>query len=121
MNFRVQSFDMHGEFEGSIGSIGDSSSGLFRPKGIGLDSENHLYLVEGLTGSVQVFDHDGQLLYTFGGRGTSLGEFQLPAGIFIDRDDRIYVADSYNHRIQVFQYHALKPAAQGSSTPGTRP
>jgi len=121
MNFRVQSFDLRGTYDGAIGSIGDSSGALFRPKGIGLDSENHVYLVEALTGSVQVFDREGQLLYTFGERGTALGQFQLPAGIFIDQNDRVYVADSYNHRIQVFQYHGLKPGSQGSSAQGTRP
>ena len=121
MNFRVQSFDLHQTLEGSIGSLGDSSGAVFRPKGIGLDSENHIYLVEGLTGTVQVFDREGQLLYLFGGRGTALGQFQLPAGLFIDQNDRVYVADSYNHRIQVFQYHGVKGSAQKASTQGARP
>ena len=108
MNFRVQSFDLKGTYEGKIGSIGDSSGAMFRPKGIGLDSENHIYLVEGMWGSVQVFDREGQLLYTIGERGTQLGQFQLPTGLYIDKNDRVYVADSYNHRVQIFQYHGAK-------------
>jgi DNA-binding beta-propeller fold protein YncE len=111
MNFRVQSFDRKGTFEAAIGSLGDSSGAMFRPKGIGLDSENHIYLVEGMWGSVQVFDRQGQLLYTFGGRGTQLGQFQLPSGLYVDRNDRVYVADSYNHRVQIFQYHGVKAGA----------
>lgn len=114
MNFRIQLFDRDGTFRGTIGAIGDSSGSLFRPKGIGLDSEDHIYLVEGLWGEVQVFDREGRLLYTFGKRGTRLGEFQLPAGLFIDRNDRVYVVDSYNRRIQVFQYHGLKTRADGA-------
>jgi len=86
---------------------------MFRPKGIGLDSENHIYLVDGFRNSVQVFDREGQLLYEFGGRGTQLGQFQLPAGLFVDHNDRVYVVDSYNRRVQVFQYHGLKVSAQG--------
>ncbi len=39
MNFRVQNFDRKGAYEGTIGSLGDSSGTMFRPKGIGLDSE----------------------------------------------------------------------------------
>ena len=119
MNFRVQRFERDGTFVSTIGSLGDSSGAFFRPKGIGLDSENHIYMVEGLWGSVQVFDREGQLLYTFGGRGTALGQFQLPTGLFIDQNDRVYVADSYNHRIQIFQYHGLKaaPATTGSGHP----
>jgi DNA-binding beta-propeller fold protein YncE len=114
MNFRVQTFDRKGLFQSTIGDPGDSSGALFRPKGIGLDSENHIYLVEGFRGSVQVFDRGGQLLYEFGGRGTQLGHFQLPAGLFIDQNDRVYVVDSYNRRVQVFQYHGVKTSAQGS-------
>jgi DNA-binding beta-propeller fold protein YncE len=114
MNFRVQTFDRKGTFQSAIGNIGDSEDALFRPKGIGLDSENHIYLVEGLSGSVKVFDREGQLLYFFGGRGKGLGQFQLPAGLFINQDDRVYVVDSYNRRVQVFQYHAIKVSAQGA-------
>lgn len=114
MNFRVQTFDRNGNFQSAIGNLGDSEEALFRPKGIGLDSENHIYLVEGLWGTVQVFDREGQLLYFFGKRGKKLGEFQLPTGLFIDQNDRVYVVDSYNRRIQVFRYHALKLNAQGA-------
>ncbi len=113
MNFRVQTFDRNGNFQSAIGNIGDSDDALFRPKGISLDSEDHIYLVEGLWGTVQVFDRAGQLLYFFGGRGTALGRFQLPTGLFIDQNDRVYVVDSYNRRVQVFQYHGVKLSAQG--------
>ena len=114
MNFRVQTFDRKGTFQSAIGTLGDSDETLFRPKGIGLDSENHIYLVEGLSGSIKVFDREGQLLYFFGGRGTRLGQFQLPAGLFIDQNDRVYVVDSYNRRVQIYQYHAIKLSAQGA-------
>ena len=80
---------------------------MFRPKGIGRDSEGHLYMVEGLSGTVQVFDRDGQLLYYFGQKGSGFGEFQLPTGLFIDHNDRVLVVDSYHRRVQVFQYFAL--------------
>jgi DNA-binding beta-propeller fold protein YncE len=114
MNFRVQTFDRKGNFQSAFGSLGDGEDSTFRPKGIGLDSENHIYLVEGLWGSVRVFDREGQLLYFFGRRGKGLGEFQLPTGLFIDRNDRVYVADSYNRRVQIFRYQGVKLGAQGS-------
>ncbi|MBI3478531.1 MAG: 6-bladed beta-propeller [Acidobacteria bacterium] len=114
MNFRVQTFDAKGNFQSAIGDLGDSEEALFRPKGIALDSEKHIYLVEGLSSTIQVFDRDGQLLYYFGRRGRNLGEFQLPAGLFIDKTDRVYVVDSYNRRVQIFQYHGVKLSAQGA-------
>jgi len=107
MNFRVQVLDRSGKFKYAIGHIGDGFGDTFRPKGIGMDSEGHLYMVEGLSGLVQVFDREGRLLYYFGQRGTGLGEFRLPTGLFIDRNDRVFVVDSFNRRVQVFQYFAL--------------
>jgi DNA-binding beta-propeller fold protein YncE len=107
MNFRVQVFDPSGAFRYAIGKIGDSTGSMFRPKGIGIDSEGDLYIVDGLWGIVQVFNRQGQLLYYFGQRGNAAGQFLLPAGLCIDRNDRIYVADSANRRVQVFHYFGL--------------
>jgi DNA-binding beta-propeller fold protein YncE len=115
MNFRVQVFDRSGAFQYSIGKIGDSPGAMFRPKGIGIDSEGDLYVVDALWGMVQVFNRQGQLLYYFGSPGTHAGEFQLPAGLYIQNDDRVFVVDSFNRRVQVFQYVALKaPATEGT-------
>jgi|SRR5208282_2190674 len=114
MNFRIQVLDRSGAFRYAIGKIGDTSGDMFRPKGIGVDSEGDLYIVDGLWGAVQVFNRQGELLYYFGARGTQAGEFQLPTGLFIDREDRIFVVDSYNRRIQVFHYFGLKkPSREG--------
>ena len=105
MNFRVQVLDRSGQFQFAIGGIGDSTGAMFRPKGIGVDSEGDLYVVDALWGMVQVFNRQGDLLYYFGGRGTEAGEFQLPAGLSIDSQDRIFVVDSFNRRIQVFRFY----------------
>ena len=114
MNFRVQAVDRSGQLEYGIGAIGDGTGAMFRPKGIAIDSEGHLYVVEGSMNMVQVFDREGRLLYYFGQQGTGFGDFRLPTGLFIDRNDRVFVVDSYNHRVQVFQYHALKQAKGGA-------
>jgi len=113
MNFRVQVLDHSGNFRYAIGRIGDARGQMFRPKGIGMDSEGHLYVVEAVSGLVQVFDQQGQLLYYFGQRGSGLGEFQLPTGLWIDDKDRIVVVDSYNRRIQVFRYFGLAKQTRG--------
>jgi len=115
MNFRVQVFDRSGAFLYSVGTIGDSPGSMFRPKGVGVDSEGDLYVVDGLWGMVQVFNPQGQLLYYFGAKGTHAGEFQLPAGLFIDHDDRVFVVDSFNRRVQVFRYAGLKRPVQGGT------
>ena len=117
MNFRVQVFDRSGTFRYAIGKIGDGAGWMFRPKGIGFDSESHLYVVDGQWGVVQVFDEQGRLLYYFGGRGTGAEQFQLPTGLQIDQHDRIYVVDSFNRRVQVFHYYGLAQSANGSKQP----
>jgi DNA-binding beta-propeller fold protein YncE len=110
MNFRVQLFDRDGNFQAQIGTSGDPAGGIYRPKGVGIDSEDHIYVVDSELGMVQVFDRKGRLLYRFG-NGTNFGQFLLPAGLFIDRNDRVYLVDSYNRRVQVFQYCAMQQTA----------
>jgi DNA-binding beta-propeller fold protein YncE len=113
MNFRVQFLDRSGQFKGSIGTLGDTNEATFRPKAIGLDSEGHYYVAEGLWGMVQVFNDAGALLYYFGKKGTALGDFQLPTGLTIDSTDHIFVVDSFNRRVQVFRYQGLGKHAEG--------
>jgi DNA-binding beta-propeller fold protein YncE len=114
MNFRVQRLGLDGTVKGTFGEPGDALGTIFRPKGVAVDSEGHIYLVEGIAGIVQVFDQQGELLYYFGKRGVDLTEFQLPTGLFIDKHDRVFVVDSYNQRVQVFHYQGL--AKQGAET-----
>lgn len=113
LNFRVQVLDKEGNFQYAVGKLGTEHGELFRPKGIGVDSEGHLYIVDGVYNIVQVFNREGQLLYYFGQKGSGFGDFQLPAGLFIDAADKVYMVDSYNHRVEVFQYFALGKTAAG--------
>ena len=115
MNFRLQAFDLSGQYLYAIGQIGEASGTMFRPKGIAFDSENDLYVVDGLWSNVQAFDQKGQLLYYFGQSGDGPQEFQLPAGLFIDRADRIYVVDSWNRRVQIFRYSVPPKAGAGGA------
>ena len=103
MNFRVQVFDTEGKFLKAIGSMGDATGNLSRPKGVALDSEGHIYVADANLHRFQVFDYEGRPLLLVGLRGNKPGEFLLPAGVFIDHEDRVYVADQGNARVQVFQ------------------
>lgn len=114
MNFRVQAFRRDGTFLYAIGEQGDTTGRLFRPKGVGLDSEGHIYVVDGYSAIVQVFDAQGNLLYYFGRKGSGFGDFQLPTGLFVDPRDHVYVADMYNRRIQEFHYFALNKQGSGA-------
>jgi len=117
MNFRVQVLDRSGKPLQAIGHAGEMNGSMFRPKGIGVDSEDDVYVVDGLFETVQVFNPAGQLLYYFGQSGTEAGDFQLPTGLFIDKNDRIFVVDSFNRRVQVFRYQGSSGASRGGGTP----
>ena len=95
MNFRVQFLDRSGAFETAVGSMWAISAGsMFRPKGIGFDSEGHLYVVDGLWGVVQVFDQQGRLLYYFG--STRHAHWGIPAaGGIVHRSRRPYLRGGF--------------------------
>ena len=75
-----------------------------QPKGLAIDSEDHLYVVDANFEAVQIFDDRGSLPAGFRRGRPEPGEFWLPAGIFIDAQNRIWIADTYNRRVQVFDY-----------------
>ncbi|HDO35626.1 MAG TPA: 6-bladed beta-propeller [Nitrospirae bacterium] len=87
-----------------FGQIGDIPGKFARPKGIAVDSEGHIYVVDAAFNNVQIFNEKGRLLLFFGEMGVGPGKFWLPAGMYIDKNDKIYVADQYNRRIDIFQY-----------------
>ena len=71
MGLRVQVLDRSGQFLYEIEhSVGETNGTMFRPKGVGADSEGNLYVVDGMFDTVQAFDRKGQLLYYFGKSGT---------------------------------------------------
>jgi len=103
-NHRIQGLTHMGEPVVSFGQAGDAPGDLAMPKGVRVDSEGHVYVIDARFENVQIFDAKGRLLLAFGGEGIGPGEFWLPSGLFIDVDDRIWVCDSYNRRVQVFDY-----------------
>jgi DNA-binding beta-propeller fold protein YncE len=108
MNFRVQVLSRSGVFRYAIGD-------LFRPKGIGVDSEGHIYVADAQNGLVQVFDEQGRLLYYFGYAGTAARPLVAPAGVFVDRCNRIFVVDSLTRRLQIFHYYGSTAPAPGGT------
>ncbi len=92
----------------SIGELGDSSGSLARPKGIALDSEGHIYIVDAAFQNFQIFDSSGNVLLHVGSGGIEPGQFLLPAGIAVDEEDRIYVVNQTPPTLQIFEYLGAK-------------
>jgi len=91
--FAVLKFDRDGHYKGSVGKLGTNPGSFARPKGIAVDRENRLYVVDASFDNVQVFSPDGFLLFWFGHFGKSgrnPGELYLPAKVAIDYDNVKY-------------------------------
>lgn len=105
MNSRVQIIPLE---EGSspvvFGKRGTNLGDFVRPKGVAVDSEDNIYVVESYYDHLLVFDKKGRFLLPIGGLGKEIGQFFLPGGVWVDERNRVFVADTFNGRIAVFQF-----------------
>jgi len=104
LNARIQLFTPDGQWLQSFGRRGLNVGNMPRPKGVAVDSDNNIYVVESYYDHLLMFNKNGEGLMAIGGTGNRPGQFDLPAGVWIDSEDKIYVADMFNQRIAVFQY-----------------
>ena len=99
LNFRVQKFDVDGNFVRIIGEPGDFPGAMPRPKGIDVDRDGHLYAVDSAFEIVQIFDIEtGNALMPFGKFGSINGGTWLPAGVHIDYDNLAYFSQYIDPR-----------------------
>lgn len=105
MNSRIQVFADSGErLRLAFGARGLYVGNLVRPKGVAVDSDGNIYVVESYYDHLLMYNRDGQFLMAIGGMGRETGRFYLPAGAWVDSRNRVYVADMFNGRVVVFQY-----------------
>ena len=104
LNARIQVLDSDGEPLEAIGKRGLYLGNLTRPKGITVDADRNIYVVESYYDHLLVFDDQGRFLLPIGGTGNRVGQFFLPSGAWSDDMGRIYVADMYNGRVVIFQF-----------------
>ncbi|MFO7671361.1 MAG: hypothetical protein R6W31_17005 [Bacteroidales bacterium] len=89
-DFNVKKFSMEGEFVGSIGGYGNLPGMFTRPKGVALDREGNLYVVDAAFENVQIFNPAGELLMHFGGSYQGAGAMWLPAAVEISYENLSY-------------------------------
>lgn len=105
MNNRVQVFNGDGELvDRMFGRRGLYVGQMVRPKGVAVDDEGDVYVVEGYYDHLLVYNAKGEFLLGIGGTGAGIGKFFLPSGVWVDSHNRIYVADMFNGRVAVFQF-----------------
>jgi len=102
-NDRIVVFDAYKNFKGTFfPKPGDKQARLNKPRGLVLDQENNLWLVDGRADRVLKFSSSGEKLFELGGFGWSAWQFKDPTQIAVDTDGRIFISDRGNRRIQIF-------------------
>jgi DNA-binding beta-propeller fold protein YncE len=106
MNARIQLLSAEtGEYLDRVGARGMYVGNLVRPKGVALDGEGNLYVVESYHDHLLVYNRDGDFLMSIGGgAGKSIGQYYLPSGVWTDTRNRVYLADTFNGRVVVYQF-----------------
>jgi len=104
LNARVQVVDPDTGPVRTVGKRGLYVGDMTRPKGVAVDSDENLYVIESYYDHLLIYDNYGNLLLSIGGSGKAAGRFFQPAGIAIDGNNRIFIADMFNGRVAVYQY-----------------
>jgi sugar lactone lactonase YvrE len=105
LNNRVQVLRAaDGAFLRQFGTRGLALGQLVRPKGVSVDGEGNVYVIESFYDSLLVYSPRGEFLMPIGGTGKATGRFYLPAGVWVDGRNRVHVADMFNGRVVLFQF-----------------
>lgn len=86
----------------SISVIRPEKTSFNQPRGIWVDSEGKIYVVDTDNSRIVVFGPDEKEIFSFGKEGIGNDEFYYPRGIAVDLEGRIWVADTIHHCIKVF-------------------
>lgn len=101
MNQRVAVFDKDRKFLYNL-------TGFSLPRGMAIDADQKLYVVDTIAQNVKVLDVSGtdkpKSLYEFGTHGVGDGEFNFPNDIAFDDSGRLYITDRASDRVQVWTY-----------------
>lgn len=127
-DFKIKVYDHTGKFISSVGSNGTNAGQFVRPKGIAVDREENLYVVDASFENTQIFNKEGKILMFFGGPYKGPGDMWLPAKVVLDYDNlkffEKYVDPAYklNYLILVSnQYGPDKINVYGSISPKEKP
>lgn len=83
---KVVKMDLDGNILKSVGGFGDTFGKFSRPKGVFVDDDGYIHVVDAGNQVVQIFNQEGRLLMFFGERGSGRGTLDLPADIFVTRE-----------------------------------
>jgi len=105
-NYRISAWTPELKYKIFFG-FGSNESGLNLPRGMWMDSKDHLHVADSVGATIRVYDVSGDepaYLYSFGSFGIAEGLMNYPVDVFLDSSGRVYVSDSANNRVQIWSY-----------------
>ena len=87
---RITEFDRSGVFMRTIGSLGDNIDEFIRPKGIAIDNQDRIWVVDAGSEVAKIYNQQAQLLLFFGLPGNEPGMMNLPVKIVLDYNNIDY-------------------------------
>ncbi|NIP27695.1 MAG: 6-bladed beta-propeller [Phycisphaerae bacterium] len=96
---RITEFDKSGIFKRTIGSWGVGIHQFIRPKGIAIDREDRIWVVDTAPEVVKIYNSEAMLLLFFGLPGNKPGMMNMPAKVVVDYDN-----------VELFQDYAVMGA-----------
>lgn len=88
-NGRIIKLDRDGNFLMGYGKLGITIGEFGRPRGIAVDHDGLIYVVDAAAQHVQIFDPQMRMLMSFGAPGTP-GSLNIPAGVAVSTDNLDY-------------------------------
>ncbi|MFQ5653551.1 MAG: 6-bladed beta-propeller [Planctomycetota bacterium] len=101
---RVLVYDEEGRQVRQIGDRGDVVGQFGRAKGIDIDDEGYVYVVDAASEVCQIFTPEGEIALFFGGHGVGPGDLYLPTDVYLAREGFEYFD---KHRDPGFQIEYL--------------
>mgnify|MGYP003945575237 CR=1 FL=1 len=96
----IYRFSPDGTFKGP--RIGGSSIVFYKPRGMGIDPADNLYVADTGRSRIVKLSLTGEQLAVYGERGAGAGQYIEPSDISISQNGDICVTDVPNRRIQIF-------------------
>jgi DNA-binding beta-propeller fold protein YncE len=87
---RITEFDRSGMFTRTIGNLGDNIDEFIRPKGIAIDNQDRIWVVDAGSEVAKIYNQQAQLLLFFGLPGNEPGMMNLPVKIVLDYNNIEY-------------------------------
>ncbi len=88
-------------WEAGWGTLGGGNNQFNRPLGIGIDSDNHVFVADTWNNRVSMFDRNGSFIRSFAAPPTT-GNF-FPTDVAADNSGRIYALDSGSAKVSVYE------------------